>query len=344
MAKILYLSCHSILEFDEVRLLADLGHEVFSPGAYVEPDNPGDASLRPALPELTYSPEIVKQWHQLAGKHPGEDTKNFLEKEFVDNFDIVIVMHIPWWIYKNWEAIKHKRVIWRTIGQSISARESELAPYRSQGLEVVRYSPKERSIPGFIGEDALIRFYKKEDEYSDWRGDNNRVITFAQDMRSRGVACNFELFERVTKPFPRHLFGPRNEDIGEWTTGKISHQQQLEEYRANRCYFYTGTHPASYTLNFIEAFMTGIPIVAIGYEHGNANYYAGHDLYEIPDFIENRVNGFISDNERELSEYVRDLLLDRNLALEVGQRGRETAIRLFGYEQIKSAWQSYLGE
>ena len=33
--KILYLSCHSILEYDEVKLLTGMGHYVFSPGAYV---------------------------------------------------------------------------------------------------------------------------------------------------------------------------------------------------------------------------------------------------------------------------------------------------------------------
>jgi hypothetical protein len=35
-----------------------------------------------------------------------------------------------------------------------------LARGAPEGLEIVRYSPMERNIPGYIGEDALIRFYK----------------------------------------------------------------------------------------------------------------------------------------------------------------------------------------
>jgi len=59
--KILYLSCHSVLEFDEVKLFHELGHEVFSPGSYVEPLNPGDP-MRPGIPGLIYDPEIVEMW------------------------------------------------------------------------------------------------------------------------------------------------------------------------------------------------------------------------------------------------------------------------------------------
>jgi hypothetical protein len=204
------MSCHSVLEKDEVSLFHEMGYEVFSPGAYVEPANPGDPTMRPGIPGLVYNPDILRQWHQLAAQHPGEDTKDYLTKEFVDNFDVVVVMHIPRWIIRNWDAIKHKRVIWRTIGQSITERERELAPYRIQGMEIVRYSPMESTIPGYIGEDAMIRFYKDPDEFLPWEGSSKRVITFAQSMKQRGVACNFHFFEETTRPFSRHLFGPGN--------------------------------------------------------------------------------------------------------------------------------------
>jgi len=76
MSKILYLSCHEILEFDEVSLLHELGHEVFSPGAYVEPANRGDQNLRPSIPGLKYDPDILEQFHRIAGQHPGQDAKD----------------------------------------------------------------------------------------------------------------------------------------------------------------------------------------------------------------------------------------------------------------------------
>lgn len=339
--KILYLSCHSILEHDEVKMFHGLGHEVFSPGAYVEPANPGDASLRPGIDGLTYDPDVVEQYHRLAGQFPGQDTKDHLTKEFVDNFDCVVVMHMPRWIERNWEAMKHKRVIWRTIGQSVAGTEASLKKYRDAGIEIVRYSPKEATIPGFLGQDALIRFYKDPDDYGPWRGDNNRIITFAQSMKQRGPACNFSFFDDVTQPFARHLFGPGNEGLS-WSSGKVPFEQLQEEMNANRIYFYTGTHPASYTLNFMEAWMTGIPVVAIGPEHGNANYFQGHDLYEVHELIENHATGFVSDDKAELQSYLRLLTENHTLAQLIGEGGRQAAIKHFSKDLIWPAWQNYL--
>jgi hypothetical protein len=341
--RILYLSCHSILEYEEVSLLHELGHDVFSPGAYVEPANPGDATLRPAIDGLIYDEKVLEQWHKICGEHPGEDGKNYLTKEFVDNFDCVIVMHLPRWITNNWQAMKHTRVVWRTIGQSVSTVEAKIKPARIEGLEIVRYSPKEHNIPGFIGEDALIRFYKDPEEYRGWTGHQGSVVTFAQSMRGRGEACSFTAFDTTTVGMPRKLFGPGNEDVS-WAGGKLSYERLKEELRNNRVYFYTGTHPASYTLNFMEAWMTGIPVVAVGPHWGNARYFPNHDLYEVPDLIENYSTGFIADDIGELRSYVKLLLDNKEVADVVSIAGRAEAIRHFNKDMIKEAWRSYLGE
>jgi len=339
--KILYMSCHSVLEFDEVSLLHELGHEVFSPGAYVEPKNPGDTTLRPGISGLTYNPDVVARWHELAAKHPGQDTKDYLTKEFVSYFDVVVVMHLPRWISNNWVALQDKRVIWRTIGQSITSTERELLPYRGHGLEVVRYSPMERNIPGFIGEDALIRFYKDPNEYKGWTGETPRVVSIAQHMQQRNQACNFDLFDKTTRIFPRLLYGPGSESLS-WGKGKVPYSELQEALRTNRVYFYTGTHPASYTLNFIEAFMTGTPIVAIGPQAGNASYFHNHNLYEIPYLLQNHYSGFWSDDIRELRIYISQLLGNQDLATLISLQAREQAIKIFGKETIKNQWQKYL--
>lgn len=341
--RILYLSCHNILEYDEVKLLHELGYEVFSPGSYVEPLNPGDSSLRPGIEGLVYNQDMLEQWHRLASQHPGEDTKDHLTREFVDNFDAVVVMHLPRWIERNWDVMKHKRVIWRTIGQSVASTEDIIRPYRKQGLEIVRYSPMEAGIPGFVGQDALIRFYKDPDEYNGWTGKNLQVITFGQSMKSRDQACNFTFFEQATHRFTRKLFGPGNENAGELSGGKLTYEEQKRELRESRVYFYTGTHPASYTLNFIEALMTGIPLVCIGPRHGNATYFQNHNLYEIPHLLKNQVDGFISDNVIELQNYISLLLRDDTIAKQIGRNGRAAAIHHFGKSMIAAAWKAYLG-
>lgn len=342
--RILYLSCHSILEYDEVKLLHELGHEVFSPGAYVEPDNPGDATLRPGITGLKYKQEWLDAFSKIGKEFPGQDSKDHLTQELVDMFDCIIVMHLPRWLLHNFNVLKGKRVIWRTIGQSISHREKEVLPIKSMlNLQIVRYSPRERTIPNFIGEDALIRFYKDPAEYGPWNGEKPQVISFAQHMERRNQACNYTFFEAVTRPFNRHLFGPGNEGKP-WTTGKVPYERLLKEMRDNRVYFYTGTHPASYTLNFMEAWMTGMPIVAIGPKNGNANYFPGHNLYEVHELIDNGVNGFVSDSAGKLKEYITTLLNDHDYAHSISEQARKKAIEIFGKETIKQQWRKFLDD
>jgi glycosyltransferase involved in cell wall biosynthesis len=339
--KILYLSCHEILEFDEVKMFHELGHEVFSPGAYVNPQSKGEFDMRPGIPGLTYNPEILDKYVRNNSLYPGIDGKSKLTKEIVDYFDLIVVMHVPDWIKSNWDVMKHKPVVWRTIGQSVASTEQGLAPYREQGLKIIRYSPNEANIPNFIGSDGLIRFYKDPADYGNWNGDKEEVVTFCQSMQNRGGACNYELFESVTRSFPRKLFGPGNDQPG-FGMGKVPYSQLQEEMRNNRVYFYTGTHPASYTLNFMEAWMTGIPIVAIGPKYGNAEVWRTHNLYEIPSLIQNGVNGFISDNPAELHSFVHTMLTDKQLAVKISRAGREEAIRHFGKDMIYAAWQTFL--
>jgi glycosyltransferase involved in cell wall biosynthesis len=340
--KILYLSCHEVLEYLELTLFHELGCELFSPGAYVEPQNRGDQNLRPEISGLTYDPQIREQYNRIGAQHPGADGKKYLTKEFVDNFDVIIVMHIPEWIELNWESMKHKRVIWRTIGQSVSGIEQRMKPYRDQGMEIVRYSPREVNIPHFCGQTGFIRFYQDPNIFSPWTGEQRFVINFTQSMEQRGTFCNYHAFESTTRRLPRKLFGPNNDQKG-FGMGKVSYPQLLKELQQNRVYFYTGTHPASYTLNFIDAFMAGIPVVAIGPRFGNARIWTDHDLYEIQDLIKDGESGFISNNLNLLERQCSTLLNDSSLAKRIGEAGRREAIRHFGKEMVKSAWKTYLG-
>lgn len=330
--KILYLSCHSILEYDEVKLLTEMGHDVFSMGSYINPNAPHD-NKRPPIPGK-YEDHLIS----LATRY----SKDNLHSELIEPFDVIIVQHVPDWIHSNWEKMKHKKVVWRTIGQSVANIENGLQQFRDQGLKVIRYSPREQDITWFIGGDALIRFYKDPEEFKDWNGDSNRVITLGQSIKKRGIFCQFNVFDEVTKDLERVVFGADNDDLGSLWGGQLDYDTLKAELRNNRVFVYTGTQPASYTLGFIEAMMTGIPIVAVGSKLGNSLFGGEQDTYEIPDFIENGVNGFVSDSIPELREAVVRLLEDHELAKKISAAGRETAIKLFGREHIKNQWKDFL--
>lgn len=336
--KILYLSCHSILEYDEVKLLTELGHEVYSVnGSYSNPTSPVD----------TKRPAIVAPFIQHLNSVAIQSSKENLHDELIDWADLIIIMHKPEWILGNWKNMRHKMIVWRTIGQSVPAIEDTLAFCRQNDMRIIRYSPAEDKIKGFIGHDAVIRFYKDPVEYKGWNGKVKSVLSVAQSMKQRSRYCGYELLKQATVGLPVALHGTpsRNADgslmdDSLWK-GELTYPQLKKSYRDHRVYFYTGTYPASYTLNFIEAMMTGIPIVAIGKELANLKDFQ-MDSYEVSDIIENGKNGFVSNDIEELKGHLKLLLEDEVLAKKIGDAGRKTAIKLFGKSSVKKQWKEFL--
>lgn len=330
LMKLLYLSCHAILEYDELKIFEELGIDYFSLGSYIIPQKPVDP-IRPALTK-----EVDED---LLAHAPMREA---LPAEFLDKFDVIVIMHKPEWIIDNWPVLKGRRVIWRTIGQSTPSIERRLAPMRDEGLQVVRYSSHENNIRENIGCDAVIHFYKDEEEFGNYNGMNKQVITFAQNMLARGEFTHYDIFERTMVGLPAKVYGSKNEDLGEKWGGYQTYEDLRQVMRDNRVYFYTGTQPASYTLNFIESWMTGIPVVAIGEKWGNSMKIAGERTYAVPDLIENGVNGFVSDDLNYLRMVTEMLLNDHALAKKIGATGRQSAIAYFGKNVIKSKWKDFL--
>ncbi len=334
---ILYMSCHEILEYDECLLFTEMGHKVYSLGAYTHPYG-DEGRKRPGIPGMPYEPHFT----ELATRYGKE-----LHPEILEGIDAVIVMHTPDYIEENWEVLKDYmarggRLIWRSIGQSIPHIERRLRPFREAGMEIVRYSPTEETIPQHLGADAVIRFYKDPAEFDHWNGANEQVINFTQSLKQRKDFTGYEVFLQVTNGFPWTVYGPGNEDFGKRWGGMLPYEEQKQALRDARVFFYHGTYPASYTLSFMEAMMTGTPIVAVGPAFGNGRDFADQSTYEIHQLIQNGVNGFVSDTVEGMREAVKMLLDDPALAKQISLYGRQRAIELFGKEHIKRQWQRYL--
>lgn len=336
--KIHYLSCHSVLEYDETKLLTELGHDVFSNGAYLNPHEKTNLLPRPDIPEAKYFPEF----EALARQYP----KTNLPKELIDPFDLLIIMHTPEFITENWDKIKHKNVIWRSIGQSNRHVENMIRSMRYEGLKIIRYSPMEEHIPGYLGADAFIRFYKDPEEFKDWNGQSKRVINMTQSLKGRSIFCHYDHIMQAIASFPAMIYGGGNDDLGPLNGGDLPYELMKGVLRDNRVFFYSGTWPAPYTLAFIEAFMTGIPIIAIG--KGLAEDIPQipevdrFPFYEVTNFIEHGVNGFIANTVEEARAFIHILLEDEPQAKNIGAKGRERAIQLFGKETIKKQWEEFL--
>ena len=144
--KILLIGCHSIWEYDMMKLFHEMGYKVFSHGAYRNPA--GHPNLpRPGISGMEYFPEYMR----LTDEHP---SKNDIPEELIKDFDIIMVSggyHDITVISDNWKKFNKKITVWVSIGQSNSPTELALSQFRSHGMKIVRYSPKEKQIPNYMG-------------------------------------------------------------------------------------------------------------------------------------------------------------------------------------------------
>jgi hypothetical protein len=334
--RILYLSVHEVLEYNECRMFTDMGFEVFSLGAYTMPGGQ-KGRKRPPIDGMPYDPHFV----ELALQYSKED----IHPDMLDGIDVVIVMHKTEMVNKNWpvfsEFIKQGgRVIWRSIGQSVPEREAELYPARVEGLEMVRYSPMEATIPGNIGCDALIRFGVDESDFLPWVGDREEVVNFTQSLTERAQFVGKDWLMESACGLPFKVYGPNNENLSGLAGGLLSHEAQLETLAHGRAYLYHGTYPASYTLSFIEAWMAGIPVVSVGPGKGNGPHFHFQSTFE--QLIDDGVDGFMADSTTICRNHLVDLLDDSNWAAKIGMAGRRRAIQLFGKEVVQEQWREFL--
>lgn len=314
-----------------------MGHDVFSIGAYTNGGKGHYLLPRPSIPGMTEYPELEKLVL--------ENSRNNLPQELFDQFDLIIWMHQPESLNENWGKMKHKKVVYRSIGQNTMHVENTIRHMRYEGLKIVRMSQMEQHIPGYVGEDACIRFYKDPEEFSNWNGDTKRAINMTQTLKGRSVFCHYNQIMKVIEGFPALVYGSGNEDLGALCGGELPFDLMKGTLRDSRVFVYGGTWPSPYTLAFEEAMMTGIPMVCIGKSLAEDLPEVAHNdrypYYEIETIIDHGRNGFFSDDINELRDCVHKLLEDHELAKRISEQGRKTAVRLFGKEKIRKDWENF---
>jgi hypothetical protein len=219
---VLLLTSHSIAEYDDLRMLSDLGYDVFSIGAYTNPGQPGD-DKRPALPDVPYHADFEALcWEQRAA------TTATIRASSSTGPRVTCTRRSSTGPTRSssttspkrgspgqWPRIRDKRVIWRTCGQSDPRLEAAMA--RLDGLEIVRYSPKERNLGNYAGETTLIRFGKYPEDWGGWTGHwpvVGNVSQHAPEPHGRDDALNWRFWEEATQGLPRTFAGPHSEKIG----------------------------------------------------------------------------------------------------------------------------------
>lgn len=334
---ILYLSSHYILRHDEVDLLQELGHKVYSPLAREHDEFVNGAKdLRPLVGDFEELFEIYPSF----GK---ELIPPDLPSKFLDPFDLIISANQYEWIIRNREFLNNKQVWLRTLGQSGWGSEMIYTQLRRAGVKIIRYSEAEQRIGKYAGHDAIVPFYKDPDIFKGWDRKNNSILTVCQKMFGRSKACCFNSWDKSVDGFNHTLVGPGNDDVPAKDGRVVAHlnyEDLIKTYQEHAVYLYTNTYPAQYTLSFIEAWMTGIPVVAFGKTFCEQKEKA----YAVPDLIQHGINGFVEEETRNVRRRLIEIANNQPLAKQIGDNGRVSAIGYFGKERIKALWASLLSQ
>lgn len=339
--RILLLTAHDVAEYDDLRMLTDLGHDVFSIGAYTDPAR-SSGTIRPPLPDVPAHPWLAEACEAKRREHEGQPLQAWLEGELhplvdwakadlpgevLEWAEVVICHHyLEPWIGAQWDRLRSKRVIWRTCGQSNARLEEHMRRLHDDGLTIVRYSPQEEvaftRLGVFAGQDALIRFGKDPADYGPWTGEERVVGNVTQDMAGRGEFCGLSSWLAMARSLPTRPAGLHSERLPNGL-GALTYPDMLDYLRRVRTYYYTGTQPASYTLALMEAMLTGVPVVSMR-----------PDAWWMPDLFEM----LTPDDPGLLALYLHD----EAAAAEASRTIRAHAIELFDIATVAPQWQALL--
>ncbi len=348
--RILLCLSHSIEEFMQLDLLTSLGYEVASIGGYIDPAAPHDPK-RPALDVPCY-PEVKDAVDALGTPDNLTAAQELIPRPILDwlGEDGVIIYHHnldrlfgQWPRIRDWMRGTHGRAVWRSVGQSVGFNERLAQPFRITGLERVAYSPREANIPGYVGDDALIRFWGTQDD-EPWLGDERIVIQLSQHLRQREPFTNWSFWDSATRDLPRRAIGPGSEVIG--GPGQLPYDEMRTALHHARAFLFTGSQPASYTLGLVEAMHAGIPTVSIGpawmrvlYDQGEGG--TPHTSRELFEGHELAAYGF--DDPNAAHRVLRQIIDDDDFADLLSRETRSIARRLFDKAQVGRQWAEFLG-
>lgn len=169
--------------------------------------------------------------------------------------------------------------------------------------------------------DVQVIYHGMDTDYWDgWVGGDGKVMTAVWNYIQRDRICGYSLWKEVTQGFEVNPWG---ETPG--LSKMADNTDHLKELYRNASVFLNTTLWSSCPFSLLEAMSIGCPIVTTA-------------TTSIPEFIENGKNGFMTNDPVQMKKYLRDLIEDKDMALEIGAAGRETVLKQFGQQQFLDAW------
>jgi glycosyltransferase involved in cell wall biosynthesis len=149
---------------------------------------------------------------------------------------------------------------------------------------------------------------------------NKDILTVANDFVNRDYCLNYSGWKRVTSGLSTRLVG----ETDGLSVSASSTEELVEEY--NKCCVYFNSSTLSpIPTSLLEAMSCGCAIVSTS-------------TCMIPEIVQNGKNGYISNDENELKQYLKLIMDDENIRKNIGQEARNTILNQFSEQAFIDKW------
>jgi len=189
-------------------------------------------------------------------------------------------------------------------------------------VQVVFITPlKAQSWPGIPG--RIIEPGVPLDAYQGYNGSHPAALRVANLQKRRDALLNHTLQQEVLRGVANTLLG-YNPDVPNSLMAS-SWEELRQAYRDHRCFLITN-HPEledGFNLAVLEAMATGMPVVTTPHPTSP---------------IRHGFNGLVGETNQQLRHHISRLIHDRDEALRLGHRARQTVAEQFPYTPFLAKW------
>lgn len=161
--------------------------------------------------------------------------------------------------------------------------------------------------------------YKPPEIFTGWTGKVPSALIVSHNF-SRRACIGYELYKKLDKDLPIKVI-----------EGNLSFKDLLKEYQQNRVFLELTQGGRLITATIMESMMTGMPVIAT-------------PEADFPNFVRPWTEGFLSDNPKTISNYIRLLCYNFYEAPELGHNARQRALELCSYTKIRGVWEDAIFE
>lgn len=223
----------------------------------------------------------------------------------------IILFHVAW--SRNWD-----------VPEEVDTKgRDDLIKTMGDCYKVFILSSKQKTWNSFDKKSVVINHGVDLNDYGDeYLGNTPRVLRACHFFRDRDWWCGYNKFIKIVDKLPYLILGNNpNTDNSIYPESFDEYKKYFSDYRV----YFNSTTNDSYPFSMLDAFAMGMPVVSTEVKSENK-------------YIENGVNGFMSDDDKFIYDAITLMLADRKKARDIGKRGKEIITNHFNIEVFKNKW------